>query len=117
MRDVLVAVFIAFGAFYSLVSSIGLIRMPDLYNKLHAATKSSTLGSGCVAVAAMIFFDGWDVRARALFVIVFIFLTAPISGLVISKCGHLLKVPQWKGTIRDDLTEDNEMAGPLGKSQ
>ena len=44
-----------FGAFFMLVGSIGMVRLPDLFMRLHAPTKSSTLGLGSFLIASMIF--------------------------------------------------------------
>ncbi len=54
--EIIVSVFLVFGAFFMLVGSIGMVRLPDLFMRLHAPTKSSTLGLGSFLIASMIFF-------------------------------------------------------------
>lgn len=53
--EIIVSVFLVFGAFFMLVGSIGMVRLPDLFMRLHAPTKSSTLGLGSFLIASMIF--------------------------------------------------------------
>ena len=52
--ELIISFFVVFGAFFMLVGSIGMIRLPDLFMRLHAPTKSSTLGLGSFLIAAMI---------------------------------------------------------------
>ncbi len=54
--EIIVSIFLVFGAFFMLVGSIGMVRLPDLFMRLHAPTKSSTLGLGSFLIASMIFF-------------------------------------------------------------
>jgi len=56
VMEIIVSVFLVFGAFFMLVGSIGMVRLPDLFMRLHAPTKSSTLGLGSFLIASMIFF-------------------------------------------------------------
>ncbi len=53
--EIIVSVFLVFGAFFMSVGSIGMVRLPDLFMRLHAPTKSSTLGLGSFLIASMIF--------------------------------------------------------------
>ena len=53
--EIIISFFLIFGAFFMLVGSIGMIRLPDLFMRLHAPTKSSTLGLGSFLIAAMVF--------------------------------------------------------------
>lgn len=52
--DVLSAVFLAFGAFFSLVGGIGLVRMPDFYTRMHGASVTETLGAGFILIGLML---------------------------------------------------------------
>ena len=54
--EIIVSIFLVFGAFFMLVGSIGMVRLPDLFMRLHAPTKSSTLGLGSFLIASMILF-------------------------------------------------------------
>lgn len=76
------------GAFFSLAAAIGILRLPDLYTRMHAASKAGTLGSGLAFVAiAVIAMDG-SVALRALAGFVFFLLTAPISAHLLAKAAY-----------------------------
>jgi len=95
MGEVLVAALIYIGAFFTLVGSLGLARLPDFYARLHGPTKATTLGVGSLLVASMLFFvvAGDGLRLHKVLVTVFLFLTAPVSGHLLAKAGLRLKVP------------------------
>jgi multicomponent K+:H+ antiporter subunit G len=88
------------GGAFALVGAIGLVRLRDLYMRLHAPTKASTLGVGGALLASMLYF-GWTgqrVVVHELLITLFVFMTAPISAhlLVKSALGHepLRRPPQ-----------------------
>ena len=79
--EILVSIFLMIGTFFMLVGGIGMVRLPDLFMRLHAPTKSSTLGLGSFLIAAMIYsaFQGRFGFAELLLTL-FAFLTAPVSS-------------------------------------
>jgi multicomponent Na+:H+ antiporter subunit G len=75
------------GALFVLVAGLGLLRMPDLFTRMHGASKAATLGNLLVVLAAALWFgDGWTV-ARALMIAVFLLVTAPIAAHVLARAG------------------------------
>jgi len=76
------------GAFFSLTAAIGIIRLPDLYTRMHAASKAGTLGSGLAFVAIAVFAMDGSVVLRALAGILFFLLTAPISAHLLAKAAY-----------------------------
>lgn len=91
------------GLFFMLLAGIGLLRMPDLFTRMSAATKASTLGAGFILLAAVIYFNELGATSRALATIVFIFLTAPVAAHRIGRAAYFDGVPLWERTQRDDL--------------
>ncbi len=92
------------GGAFCLVAGIGAFRLPDIYTRIHAASKSATLGVSCLLLAQALYFsDDVSVAARAIFVIIFTFLTAPVAAHVIGRAAHVVGVPLWERTIRDEL--------------
>lgn len=76
------------GAFFFLVGTVGLIRMPDVYCRMHATTKCDTLGAG-LALLALIVYKGFSiVSVKLLLVIVFLWLTNPTAAHIISKAEY-----------------------------
>ncbi len=91
--DLVIAFFLLSGTFFILSSSIGIVRFPDVYTRLHAATKASTLGIAGILIGAFLFLyvsDSIDsiVSGKLLLAIVFTLLTAPVSGHMISRAAH-----------------------------
>lgn len=91
------------GAAFLLLASIGIIRMPDLYSRIQAATKAATLGVGCIILAMAIHFVDLGITVRALLVIAFLFMTQPVAAHVIGRAAYFVGVPLWENTIMDEL--------------
>lgn len=100
-----VALLVVIGALFSLLSAFGLIRLPDVYLRSHAATKSATLGVLCVLVGAFLYFliRLEQVNAKLLLGIVFVFITSPVAGHLTGRAAYRSGVPLWGRSVRDDL--------------
>jgi multicomponent Na+:H+ antiporter subunit G len=103
-NEILALIFMLIGTFFMLLAGIGLLRMPDLFLRMSAATKASTLGTGFILLAAAFYFDELGATSRALATIVFIFLTAPVAAHRIGRAAYFDGVLLWSGTRRDDLS-------------
>lgn len=104
--SLLIGIIVLFGSVVSVLSAFGILRLPDVYLRSHAATKSTTLGILCILVGSFLFFlifEG-DISARLLLGILFVFITAPVAGHLNARAAYRTNVPQWKGTIQDALT-------------
>ena len=85
MIDVLSAALLLSGVFFSVVAGIGLVRLPDVFSRMHAATKPATLGLALILLgAALRLEDGGD-AVKLLLVGAFTFLTAPIGAHMIGR--------------------------------
>lgn len=92
LSEILVSLFLLVGAFFALVGSIGLARLPDFFTRLHGPTKATTLGVGGMLIASVIHFStrGAGVSLHELLITVFLFLTAPVSAHLLAKAAlHL----------------------------
>ncbi len=103
---------ILFGSLLSVFSAFGIIRLPDVYLRSHAATKSSTLGVLCVLTGVFLYFVSVMQTAsmNILLGIVFFFITAPVAGHLNGRAAYRTGVPLWTGSIRDELAEAVEAA-------
>jgi multicomponent Na+:H+ antiporter subunit G len=99
---IMLALMITGGAFL-LLAAIGIVRMPDLYSRIQAATKAATLGVGCIILALAIHFADLAITVRALLVIAFLFLTQPVAAHMIGRAAYFVGVPLWEKTIMDEL--------------
>ena len=80
MTEILTIIFFFLGAFFMLVSAIGLVRFPDLFSRMHATTKATSFGLLLLIVGTGIFFNTGTVWVKAILVILFIYLTAPLAS-------------------------------------
>lgn len=106
--EILVLLFVLAGTVITLFASLGVIRLPDVYTRAHATTKSSTLGILFILTGAFIHFiySHQLVSVRLLLAIVFVFLTAPVAGHLIIRSAHRSGVPLAEISVQDDLRDD-----------
>lgn len=109
LLDILVCFFLIGGLFFMTVAGVGLVRMPDLYHRMHAATKGVTLGiSGILIGVAIALSRQPDVSVlqvwtKTVLIIMFQFVANPVGAHLLAKAAHLDKCPKWEGTIDDEL--------------
>ncbi|ARJ38711.1 Na+/H+ antiporter subunit G [Sporosarcina sp. P21c] len=101
------ALLILTGAVASMLSVFGLIRLPDVYTRSHAATKSSTLAVLLTLSGAFVYFLFSEnfISVRLLLGIGFVFLTAPVAGHVIIRAAYRSKVKLADISTEDELYE------------
>lgn len=85
MIDIIFIILIFLGAAFMLIAAIGLIRFTDLYSRMHATTKATSFGLLLLIIGVSLFFNTGTVWIKALMVIVFIYLTAPLAAHSIAK--------------------------------
>lgn len=103
MSDWLTILFMIAGGGFAVLAAAGIVRLPDLYTRMQAATKASSLGVACIMVAAALHFGDLGVTTRSALVIAFLWLTAPVAAHMIGRAAYQLHVPQWEGTVIDEL--------------
>ncbi|EZH67860.1 monovalent cation/H(+) antiporter subunit G [Geomicrobium sediminis] len=104
MIEILISIFIIGGCLLSLIGSLGIIRLKDIYGRMHAATKSATLGVILIIIGTFITFMGRGTLLFSLFfTILFVFLTAPVAAMIISRSAHRIGVELWENTQFDEL--------------
>lgn len=91
------------GAAFMLLASIGLLRMPDIYMRMHSSTKSSTLGLGLIMLGVALRFDDFAIAVRALSILLFMLATAPVAAHMIGRAAYFSGVPLWEGTLSDEM--------------
>lgn len=99
------ALIILFGSIISVVSAIGIIRFYDVYSRAHAATKTTTLAVLITLIGAFIFIwlgEGY-VSIRLMLGIVFVFITAPVSGHLVLRAAYRSQTKMAEETAEDEL--------------
>lgn len=104
------SIIVVLGAIFCGISAFGLIRLPDVYLRSHAATKSATFGVLCLLGGGFLYFwfkDG-AVSVKLLLAILFVFITSPVAGHLNGRAAYRSGVPLWENSIQDDLLTHTE---------
>ncbi len=104
LMEWITALMILLGASFMLLAAIGVLRLPDVWMRMHASTKSATFGIGCMAFALTVsHLHDLGVVMRSIIIIGFVFQTAPVAAHMIGRAAYLMGVEPWRGTKRDEL--------------
>ncbi len=119
--DILTIAFLLFGLFFFFVGALGVYRMPDVYGRMHAASKCVTLGICGILLAVIFHLAGredaplFEVATKVLLVVIFQFVANPIGAHILSHAAHLEHAAMYPGTLADEEAED-EMAEARGEA-
>ncbi|WP_419913265.1 monovalent cation/H(+) antiporter subunit G [Hoeflea sp.] len=105
---IVVALMMVVGSGFTLVAALGLIRFPDVYTRMHAASKAGTLGSGVVLIALGIQAGDTGTLTRALAGVCFFVLTAPISAHLLAKASYAVGYPLSDQSVVDEMPKSSE---------
>lgn len=92
------------GSIFALVAAIGLLRLPDVYTRMHAAAKAGTLGSGLMMIALAFAADDLASATRAVAGVAFIILTAPIAAHLLARAAYAVGYRLWDGSVIDEMS-------------
>jgi len=107
--DTIGMVFIIIGIAFDFFGVLGLIRLPDVYNRLQAATKCVTFGTAGLLFGVFLIQGFNTFGFKAVLGIIFVFLTSPVAAHAISRAAHRSGIPLTKETIVDQYEEDHEL--------
>jgi multicomponent Na+:H+ antiporter subunit G len=96
MIELLISLFIFLGSAFILIAAIGIIRFGDLYSRMHATTKATSFGILLLIIGVSIFFNTGIVFLKAVLILVFIYLTAPLASHSIARSFRKNKDDQFK---------------------
>lgn len=103
MKELIVSLLLWTGGGFMFLATLGIVRLPDLYMRMHAATKVGTLGISGLLLGAMVYFGKSGVTTEAILIILFFFLTAPIAAHMISRAAYYTGVPLEDPSVPDEL--------------
>lgn len=115
MTDILIMILSTVGAIFVLISSIGIVRMPDFYTRLSITIKAATLGIGCILTAAAIHFAEFSTTTKVLAIVFFLFITSPVAAFLIARSAYISGIKLWKRSVVDELQDkyDNKNEIPI----
>lgn len=86
--DIIVGIMLVIGAGFALIASIGILRLQDVYMRMHAGSKAGTLGSGVMLLALALHASDGGVVTRAIAGVIFFLLTAPVSAHLLATAAY-----------------------------
>ncbi len=109
MNETIGTIFIFVGIVFDFFGCLGLIRLPDIYNRLQASTKCVTLGTVSI-LFGLFLFNGFSATGiKAILCIGFLILTAPVSAHALARAAHRAGVKLWDKSVCDKYAEDKEL--------
>lgn len=103
MMDWIAAVFLVAGSAVCLIASIGVLRLPDFFLRMHAATKAGVAGCGLVLIGVAFAEPSLSLAFKVVLANAFLLLTMPVAGHLLGRAGYIAGVPLWGGTTKDQL--------------
>ena len=101
-------ILIIIGLLFDFSGCLGLVRLPDVYNRLQSSTKCVTLGTSLILLGT-VFYTGLNAAGiKAILCIWFIFLTSPTAAHAISRASHRAGYKLWNGSVCDRYLEDRQ---------
>ena len=110
MTDTVTGILWIVGSSFAFLAALGVLRMPDVFTRMQASTKASTLGLGCLLLGAALQFGDAPSMIRIACIAAFTFLTTPVSAHMIARAAYRADIPLWEGTVVDERREDLERA-------
>ena len=101
---------IVIGVLFDISGCVGLVRLPDVYNRIQASTKCVVLGTALILLGAVIWLGTAAAVVKGLVCILFILITSSTAAHALSRAAHRSGVSLWKGSIVDKYAEDLEAA-------
>ena len=110
MTETIGTILIGIGVAFTLFGTIGLIRLPDMYNRLQAATKCVTLGTAILLIGGGIYSGIPSLLVKSILCAIFILVTSPVAAHAIARGGYISGVELWDGSVTDAYKEESKKA-------
>ena len=108
MNETIGHILVVIGILFNIFGCIGLVRFPDLYNRLQASTKCVTLGTILLLVGVAVASASGATAAKAILCAVFILMTSPTAAHAIAKGAHAAGIKLWDKSVADQYAEEKE---------
>ncbi|HWL47859.1 monovalent cation/H(+) antiporter subunit G [Pseudorhodoplanes sp.] len=111
MAEIAGSILILVGAFFHFSAGLGMLRMPDVFTRMQAGTKASTLGNALILVGIAVYHPGWTLKLIIL--IYFVFMTNPVSSHALARAAMAIRLPMARKSAGDDATAPDGAARPM----
>ena len=105
MTEAIAAAFLLIGSLLMLLSAVGVVRLPDLFTRMHAVSKAGTTGVGFIMLAVICVETEFSFVTRSLMALLIVAVTAPVAAHMISRAAYIADVQLWEGTFMDELED------------
>ena len=102
-RDVVAATLMLAGGMVAIIAAVGLHRLPDVYARMHVATKPATLGIALCLTGAAVAADRPSTATKLLLAVIFQLVTTPVAGHLLGRAAHAARAPVSEYTVIDEL--------------
>ena len=116
MNEAIGLLLIATGVLFDLVGCVGLVRLPDIYNRIQASTKCVVLGTTLNLFGAMIFLGTAPVIVKALLCIVFVLITSSTAAHALARAAHRSGIPLADESVVDRYADDLQAGTDNGEA-
>ncbi|MEE9236450.1 MAG: monovalent cation/H(+) antiporter subunit G [Thermoplasmata archaeon] len=102
LREIIATAFLIVGVFFYFSGALGLLRFPDVYNRIHAATKTSTIGVVAILLSGVVALGIQPVSVKAMVIVLFLLLTYPVAGHLLARAAYRTGVVLTDRTLHDE---------------
>lgn len=95
--------FLLSGSLMTLIAALGVLRLPDFYMRMHAATKAGVVGPALVLIGVGCVDPSLSTWIKVILAIIFLLITTPVSSHLLGRAGFVGGVGMWRGTLRNEL--------------
>jgi len=106
MMQVIGSTLVLLGALFHFSAGLGMLRMPDVYTRMQAGTKASTLGNTLILAGLAFYHPGWSLKL--LIIVYFVLMTNPISSHALARAAYGIRIPLAGDTGIDALRDDQQ---------
>ncbi|MGB0369910.1 MAG: monovalent cation/H(+) antiporter subunit G [Opitutales bacterium] len=103
--------FLLLGSIFALIAAIGVVRMPDLYCRMHAATKAGAFGVSLMLLGVVLLMPSLRIIIQSVMIVAFFYMTAPLAGHMIGRVALKKKLPMWQPievkSLRNQTPKEN----------
>jgi multicomponent Na+:H+ antiporter subunit G len=105
MNNIIGIILLCIGVLFNLFGCLGLVRLPDVYNRLQSATKCVTLGTCSILLSLVFFFGLSEIGVKALVAIPLLFFSATVSAHALARGSYIFGVGLDKRSVKDDYKD------------
>jgi multicomponent Na+:H+ antiporter subunit G len=106
LSDIIGNLFLVIGSLFLFSAGLGVLRMPDTYNRIQTGTKATTLGTIMILIGLAFLHPAWTLKLIIL--IFFVMLTNPVSSHALARASHATGIHETEETVIDQLTDATE---------